>query len=220
MRRAPGLWATGIALAATAAMSLWAAPRVGQRLPVHWNFAGEVDRYGSRFEGLVLLPLLTLGMGVLLAVLPRFEPRRTHIEQSARAYNAVWIVTMATLTLVHAAALFTALGEDVPVAPLVLGAIGLLLLVTGNYLGKVRSNFFLGIRTPWTLSSEHVWNRTHRVGGRLFAGVGLLVLATLPLSHVVSAWVLAVGLGAITLGLAAYSYVLWRQDPTGEGAAR
>lgn len=127
---------------------------------------------------------------------------------------------MATLTLVHAAALFTALGEDVPVAPLVLGAIGLLLLVTGNYLGKVRSNFFLGIRTPWTLSSEHVWNRTHRVGGRLFAGVGLLVLATLPLSHVVSAWVLAVGLGAITLGLAAYSYVLWRQDPTGEGAAR
>lgn len=195
-----------------AGLSLWAAPRLGERVPIHWNAQGEVDRYGSRLEGLIGIPLVTLGVSALLAFLPRVEPRRRHLEQSAKAYHALWVLVLVVLGVVHAAVLFTGVGRAVPVGTLVPGLMGLLLVVMGNYLSKVRSNFFFGIRTPWTLASERSWDRTHRLAGRLFAGVGILTLLALPSGSSATAAVLFAGL-LIAIGVSTvYSYLVWRDE--------
>jgi uncharacterized membrane protein len=171
-----------------------------------------VDRYGSRLEGLIALPLVTLGVSLLLAFLPRVEPRRQHLLQSARAYNAVWIATLAVLAGLHAAVLFTGVGYAVPVGTIALALVAVLLLVMGNYFGKVRSNFFFGIRTPWTLTSERSRDRTHRLGGRLFAGLGALVLLAMPFGSQVAGVLLLAGVLLVVPVIFVYSYLVWRDD--------
>lgn len=212
MNRRPGIWASAVALAAMTGMSIWAAPRLGERVPIHWNLSGEADGYGGRVQGLVALPLLTLGISLMLAFLPRIEPRRAHLEQSGRAYQAVWIAVLVVLAGVHATALLVGAGYAVPVGTVVPGLVAVLLLVMGNYFGKVRSNFFFGIRTPWTLASERSWDRTHRLAGRLFSGAGGLALLSLPFGPRATAAVLFAGLLVAVAVPAAYSYVVWRDD--------
>ncbi len=213
MNRKPGLWAFLLALAVMIGLSAWAAPNLPDRVPVHWGIDGTADRYGSRLEALIAMPLVTLGLGLLFAVLPSVEPRRRHLEESARAYNAVWIMALLALVGGHAIILLSGLGRQVPVPSIALAGVGALLLVLGNYLGKIRSNWFLGIRTPWTLSSERSWNCTHRLGGRLFAALGALILVTVLLSTTAATWVLGIGLAAVLIATVVYSYIVWRDDP-------
>lgn len=218
MNRKPGLWATAIAVAVMVGLSLWAEPDLPDRVPMQWGLDGEVSRYGSRIEALVVVPLVAVGIGALFAVIPSIDPRRRHLEQSARAYNASWIVALLAIVAGHAASLLSALGRTVPVVALTPVIVGIVLLVVGNYLGKIRSNFFMGIRTPWTLSSERSWDRTHRLGGRLFAALGLLVLAVAPFSTALAFWVMGAGLVLVVLATGAYSYLVWRDDPARLGA--
>lgn len=213
MNRKPGLWATAIAEAVMVGLSAWAAPRLPARVPMHWGPSFEVDGYGSRLEALVLLPLITLGVSLLLAFVPRFEPRRRHLAESARAYNGIWIAVLVVLTGVHLTVLLSGLGYEVPVASIVPVLIGVVLVVVGNYLGKLRSTYLAGIRTPWTLTSERSWERTHRLGGRLFAALGLAVLASALVSGAAAFWLMTAGLAVVVLVTVVYSYLVWRDDP-------
>lgn len=213
MNRKPGTWATLVVVGLMAGLSWWAAPELPDRVPTHWNIRGEVDGYGSRFQGLVLLPLVAAGLGALLYLLPHVDPRRRNLEQSAKAYNAAWIGVLVVLLGVHAMALLAGLGRDVPVGALVAGLVGLLFLVIGNYLGKVRSNWFFGIRTPWTLSSERSWDRTHRLGGRLFAALGGLTILVAFAAPMAAPILMGAGAVVIILVTMAYSYLVWRDDP-------
>lgn len=114
----------------------------------------------------------------------------------------------------HATIVASAVGHDVDMNRIVLVGMGVLFMLIGNWLPKMRSNFFVGIRTPWTLSSEHTRRRTHQVGGRLFVGLGamlLLVGALLPGSNVVG--VIAGGAALVAFGLVTYSYLVWRDAP-------
>jgi uncharacterized membrane protein len=214
MNRRPGVYATAAAVLVMAAFSIWAAPQLPERVPSHWNAAGEVDGYSGRIFALVMLPLMALGIGLLLYALPRLDPRRRNLEASATAYNAVWVAVLLVLTGVHVMVLLTGLGWEVPVGTLVLAGVGLLFLVIGGTIGEVRSNWFLGIRTPWTMSSERSWERTHRLGGRLFLALGALALLSVPFGPQIGIWVIAAGAAAVVLVLFAYSYIVWRDDPS------
>jgi uncharacterized membrane protein len=212
----PGLLATAAGLVIMVALSVWAYAELPERVPIHWNVAGDADRLGSRIEAVVVLPLVALGSSALLAVVPLLDPRRANLERSAKAYQAVWIGVMVLVTVMHGAVLASAVadGIEVSVPRIALVLTGGLLMVVGNYLGKIRSNWFAGVRTPWTLSSERSWAKTHRLGGRLLTLVGAAtVVAALVASVPVALGVQLGGLLVITVVLTAYSYLVWRSDP-------
>jgi uncharacterized membrane protein len=193
------------------ALATW--PVAPDRIPVHWDFKGMPDRYGGKVEGLLATPLLALGIYALMIVLPRFDPRFGHYFRFAEVYNLIRTSIVTLLFGAYLVIILWARGNQVRVelgAPILVGTF---FLILGNCLGKVRSNWFVGIRTPWTLSSEESWNKTHRLGGKIFMliGVGFILLALIK-----SPWLLA-GVIALLIGsilfLMIYSYVIWRRDP-------
>ena len=152
------------------------------RVPVHWNLHNEVDGWESKGSGLLLLPLLNIGIVVLLHVLPRFDPKlRKRAGEASRMPTVLAIlgVTLAAFgDAIFCTLLFAALGHAVPVGRIVFSACLFLFAVLGNYSATLRPNYFVGIRTPWTLESADTWRATHRLGGRLlfFGSLGLFVL--------------------------------------------
>jgi len=184
------------------------------RIPVHWNIQGQPDRYSGKPEGLLLLPLITLAVTVLMLIIPRFEPRREHFRLSQKSYRIIIGGIVVVMCGLHCGLLLAALGKPVDIGRFVPSAVGLLFIVIGNRMGKIRSNFFLGVRTPWTLSSELAWNKTHRFTGWLFVllGIGLIISATL-FSGLATFIVLISGCVFIVGGSAVYSYLIWKKDP-------
>jgi uncharacterized membrane protein len=183
------------------------------RIPVHWNIAGQVDRWGGRFEGLFALPLVAVAVYLVMIVLPRFDPGRANYDAFAGPYASLRLGVLAVLAAIHAFVLLWVRGVPVRIgvfAPLVFGA---LFVVIGNLLGKIRPNWFVGIRTPWTLSSKLAWSHTHRAGGWLFIVLGVLSMACAVVRSSWAMWIM-IGAGAVgLLGLLVYSYVVWRRDP-------
>ena len=199
-----------LAMFLAAALS-WA--HVPERIPIHWNFAGEVDRYGGKFAGLLLLPLITLGVYLLLLVLPRLDPGYGNYRSFATAYNVIRVSIVCFMAAVFAVTTLVALGYQANVGLVITTSMGLLFIVLGNFMGKLRPNWFVGVRTPWTLSSKLSWSKTHRLAGWLFMLIGLLVLA---LGVVRTPWILGLTItvscisGIWTL---VYSYLVYRKDP-------
>ena len=206
----------GAVIVAMLAVSGWAWPQIptDARVPVHWGFDGQPDAYGPKWLGLLGMPAIAAGVVGLLALLPRLEPRRENLERSGTAYVAIAIAVVAFLGSLHVIAVMAALGSEINTTAVVVAGSGVIFIVIGNFLGKTRSNWFFGIRTPWTLSSERSWARTHRLGGWLFVGIGLAVLVTTALFEAtVGLWILLGGLLASVVVLVAYSYLAWRDDP-------
>lgn len=181
-------------------------------MPVHWNARGEVDRYGSRFWGAFGLPLVMLGIWGLLLAIPHIDPRRANIEKFRESYELLIVAVVGVEALTHVALVGTALGWPVSMGRLVPAVVGILFIFLGNLLPRFRSNWFMGIRTPWTLSSDTVWMKTHRFGGYVMVGVGLLLIIAAIANT--ESWVrIAVG-GSIAMAVSvvAYSFVVWRNE--------
>jgi len=149
-------------------------------------------------------------MWLLMVVLPMISPRGFRLDGSGAAFYQSVLAIIAALVVLHVIVLRASLTTSAPSKALILIPIGLLLLILGNLMGKLRKNFFIGIRTPWTLASDEVWSRTNRLGGRLFVLGGLAVIAcslfpgpSLPVILTVVA--LAAGVPVI------YSYLLYRR---------
>jgi uncharacterized membrane protein len=198
------------------AISAWAWGRIpdGAQIPIHWGLDGQPDGYGPKWVGLLLTPALGLVMGGVFLVIPRLDPRRDHLAASTRAWVAITSSLMLLLVVVHGAIVATVLGATFDVGRVLGVGIGVLFAVIGNFLGKTRSNWFMGIRTPWTMSSERSWTKTHRLGGRLFLLVGLvsIVLGLFTSAQVVFIALLP-GIGIAALVPIVYSYFVWRDDP-------
>lgn len=191
------------------------------RVPVHWGPSGEVDRYAGKTRGLFMLPAIAVTMAVVLRVIPSIEPRRRNLLRSLVAYRGVSITIMAFFVVLHVNMVANLLGWTAIGVTSVIGLlISVLIMVMGNYLGKVRSNFMFGIRTPWTLSSDLAWNKTHRLGGRILVASGI---AGIVLNVVWPGVGLRVFIAILVVGMLAtvvYSYLVWRTAPDrrdGEG---
>jgi uncharacterized membrane protein len=186
-----------------------------QLIPVHYDINGLPDRYGGKFEGFLVMPLIGVVLTVLFAVLPRIEPRSEHLSRSEKAYSMTALSTIGLLFSLHTATILqVVLGWQINIGTVALVGISLLLVVIGNYLSKVRSNCSFGIRTPWTLASERSWNKTHRLGGRLLFILGVSgAIATLVSANQLSVLLILVGSVSTTIFLIIYSYVVWKSDP-------
>jgi uncharacterized membrane protein len=183
------------------------------RIPVHWGFSARPDRFGGRVEGLLGLPLETLGLYLLTLFLPRIDPGRANYAAFGSAYATIRLALVAFLAALYGMMHLRMRGSQIAAETLMPLAIGAVLVVIGNLLPKLRPNWFVGIRTPWTLSSKLAWTHTHRAGGWLCITVGVLMMIT---TLVRTEWAIvgpAVAGGVAVLGLVVYSYVLWRRDP-------
>ena len=214
MNRKPGFIASALAIAFMGVVTLWAWPEIpaGRQLVIHWDAAGNPDGYASKGVALLLLPILALAIALLLAVIPQIEPRRVNLARSGKPYLAAWIGIIVVLAGAQLLIVLAAVGHPANVVTIASLLVGGLLIVIGNYLGKARSNFSFGIRTPWTLSSDLSWDKTHRLGGRVFVATGAaMIIAGLTRSGTVFAVVLVVLLALIAV-VTVYSYVIWRGD--------
>lgn len=205
-RTADILSALFIAAAAALAAALYT--DLPAQIPTHWNAAGEIDDYSPKGWGIVML----LGMGVLvwiiMKLIPVISPKGYRTETFAEIVNLFQVVLVAFMSGICVLVLLESYGINVRINESIFIGVGLLLFILGNYMTKMRKNFFLGIRTPWTLASDEVWSRTHRVGGPIFMAGGLLlaVSAFLPIRAEAMAAVVVV----IALVPVVYSYFVYR----------
>lgn len=204
-----------IAAAALASAVAWSG--MPDLVPLHWNWRGEVDRYGSRTVALVLMPMIMLGVWALMRLLPRIDPFRENYAKFAGTYELLIDTVLAMMLVIHVAVLLGAGGAPDSVTLVVRLAIGAVLIVLGNVMPRTRQNWFVGVRTPWTLASPRVWEKTHRLAGYLLVGVGVLVIATIPLAPQVGMPILAGGVGLVAISTVVYSYLEWRKEARSPG---
>ncbi len=184
------------------------------QVPIHWGVDGQVNGYAPKAVGLLLIPAVTIGLSALLYFLPRFEPRAQNLARSGPAYVRMSSAVLILMAVVQLVLVASALGRPIDVTAVLSVGIGALFIVLGDVLGKVRSNYMFGVRTPWTLASDLSWNKTHRLIGRLFVILGLVVIAT---GVIGGGWpffvVLLAGIALIVAVAFVYSYRVWKVDP-------
>lgn len=165
-----------VLIAVSSAITWHFYPALPESVPVHWNAAGEVDGVGPRAMLWLLGPGLMALVGLLGLVLPWLSPRRYGMTAFESTYLYSTGVVVALLAYIHVLVLIAATGGQVAMDRAVAAGICIMLILVGNPLGKVRKNFYLGIRTPWTLSSDRVWHATHRLAARLMVASGVMGL--------------------------------------------
>ncbi|HEU4829755.1 MAG TPA: SdpI family protein [Gemmatimonadales bacterium] len=204
----PGMLATLAALG----FGLWALPGLPDQVATHWGLNGEPDGWSSRTTAVVLLPLLGLGIAALLAFLPRTDPRRKDFELHADTYWLVANASLIVISAIHTGVIGFNLGWPIPLSRVVAIGIGGLFVLIGNVMTRMRPNWFMGIRTPWTLSSDLVWRKTHRMAGYGFVSAGILVMLAGLLRPEWASWVMIISIAVTAFGSVVYSYLLWREE--------
>jgi len=167
-------WPVWLLLALDLAVSIYAYPHLPARVPIHWDWRGQPNRWGSPFTGAFLTFLITAGVYLLFLILPRLDPRRANYARFTDTYRFLRLIFVLFMVGLHWVTLAGSLGWPVPMDRAVMTGVSALFLVLGNVMGRIRPTWFVGIRTPWTLSDEGVWTRTHRLGGRVWVVAGLL----------------------------------------------
>jgi uncharacterized membrane protein len=183
-----------------------------ERVPIHWNISGQPDNWGSPIIAAFLFPAIILGMYLLFLFMPLLDPKKERYDQFRNVYHIFKNILVAFMAIVYFATSLNALGYNIPIGVVVPIMVGLLFIVMGNYMSKIKSNWFVGIRTPWTLSSEEVWNKTHRWGGKLFIIAGLLMAseAFLPVAWRMPVFILVIALAV--LGTIGGSYIIYLKE--------
>ena len=161
----------GLTLVAT----LIAYPVLPQQIPTHWNINGDVDGYSPRWMAIVLAYLPAFMYG-LFWLMPKIDPKQKSFSKFTKAYERVMLILILFMVVLQIMTFLVALGVELPIDLIVKIGISILFIVMGNYLGQVKPNYTFGIRTPWTLASDEVWTKTHRMSSYLIVVSGVLML--------------------------------------------
>lgn len=186
--------------------------RLPAEVPVHFELSGRANGWAPRFPGAFLCPLIATALVLMLPALIRVDPRRRNFERFGPELRLLITVLVLFMAWVEVFSLGSALGWPMDVGAASLVGLGALFAAIGNYLPRIRSNWWVGIRTPWTLENDRVWRETHRVGGRAFVAAGLAIAGSALLPDDVRVWVAGAALAAATVVPVAYSYLSWRRQ--------
>jgi uncharacterized membrane protein len=198
--------------------AMWIALALGwgsapDRIPVHWNLAGQVDRWGGRFEGLVLMPILGMVLYFVFRFLPGIDPSRANYAAFRTAYDVIRHGVIALLAILYLLILAMSRGARLDMALAVSSLVGIFFVVVGLLMPRLKQNWFFGFRTPWTLTSAVAWERGNRAAGWTLVLAGLAIAAAgwirTPASIIAVAAIVLVGMTAA----AWVSYRAWRADP-------
>jgi uncharacterized membrane protein len=202
---------TLVAIAVIAGALLW--NQLPEQMASHWNANDQVDGYMPKFWGVFLMPLVTLGMFGLFLLLPNIDPLKANIAKFRGAFNLFILLITVFMLYIHGLTLAWSLGyQSFRMSAAMLPFLGLLFIFVGYMLKQAKRNFFIGIRTPWTLSSDSVWDKTHQLGSVLFMASGVLALAGSLFGGMTAFWLLFIPVIGSTLVLVVYSYVLYRDE--------
>ena len=199
-------------IAFAVAFSLSVYGRLPDQMASHWNTANQVDGYISRFWGAFLMPVVSLGMLLLFLVIPQIDPLKANIEKFREYFNAFIALIVGFMVSMHILTMLWNLGyNQFNMSTAMLPAMGLIFVFAGIMMRKAKRNFFIGIRTPWTLSSDRVWDETHRLGSALFIASGVLTLLGAFFPDY-AFWFILIPILGSTLFLLVYSYVLYQRE--------
>lgn len=202
---------TLILIAIVAGVLLWG--QLPEQMASHWNSNDEVDGYMPKFWAVFMMPLIVLGLFGLFIVLPNVDPLKANIAQFRGAFNLFIVLITAFMLYIHGLTLAWSFGyQDFKMSSAMLPFLGLLFIFIGYMLRQAKRNFFIGIRTPWTLSSDAVWDKTHQLGSVLFMAAGALAFIGSFLGGMAAFWLFFIPLMGSTLFLVVYSYVIYRNE--------
>ena len=170
------IWVMWGIVAVTFIVSAAFYPKLPPQIASHWNAAGKVNGYMSRFWGVMLVPLLSAGLLLLLLYLPRIDPARKNAEGFREYYYDFIIAFLIFMLIIQLYVLLYNVGIKADINTFIYISIGFLFYLVGVLIGKAKRNWFIGIRTPWTLSSEAVWDKTHKLGAALFKLCGIIAI--------------------------------------------
>jgi uncharacterized membrane protein len=183
------------------------------RIPTHWNFRGQVDAYSGKYFGLLWLPVVNIGLCGLFLVLPKIDPRKKNYGLFRGPYKAFRVVMTLFMAVIFFTIALVSLGYKLSVPGVICYTSILLFLVIGNYIGNIRPNWFVGIRTPWTLDNPEIWRRTHRMAGRLLvaSSMVMLLLGIVVRGRLFQVLFFGYVIAFVALVPTVYSYVLHRR---------
>ena len=180
-----------------------------EEVPVHWGQNG-VDGYQSKGMAFVTLHAIMIFIYVLMMVIPKIDPKKKNFNYFSKGYMIINYALISLFFVINTMILLICLGYNIPMEKLAGPFVGGLFMILGNYLQQARANFFIGIRTPWTLSNDEVWRKTHRLGGKLFMGGGLLILLTFFMPIDWEFYIITGVVAVIVIVPTVYSYLLFR----------
>ncbi|MHB8135070.1 MAG: SdpI family protein [Anaerolineaceae bacterium] len=179
-------------------------------MAVHWGASGQADGYGSVFTGVWLIPLMVVGLTFLLAAIPYIDPLRENIKKFSGEYNLFILIFAIYMLYVQMLSLAYNLGWISNLNPYFIPAMGILMIFVGQLIGKAHRNYFIGIRTPWTLQDERVWNETHKRAGLIFKISGAISLLGIFFPNY-AIWILLVPILFAAFYSIVLSYVLYQK---------
>jgi len=184
-----------------------------QQMASHWDVNDQVNGHMSRFWGAFLMPIITVLLVGLFLLIPAIDPLKANIAQFRSAFNLFILLMVIFMVYIHILTIFWNLGfNSFHISTALLPAMGLLFIFVGYLLTKAKRNFFIGIRTPWTLSSDTVWDETHSLGSKLFIGSGILAMIGGFFGGTIAFLFIFIPLIASSLFLVLYSYFLYVEE--------
>jgi len=203
-------WISFIIIAILVAVGLVLLPQLPDQVPSHWNDQGQVDGYSSKLTGVLLMPGILLATLLLLLVVPSIDPRRANIAKFRPQYNVFILCFVLFLAYLYILTLLAGLGIKFDMNRMLVPALGLLFIFVGSMVRHAKRNYMIGIRTPWTLHSNVVWDQTHKVGGIAFMIAGAFTMVTVFVPQFAFP-VMMVSVLLVTVGTIVYSYIVYRQ---------
>lgn len=196
----------------TIGFAIYFYPLLPERVVTHWNFAGVADGWSSKNFQTLFLPLLMIGIYLLFQYLPKLDPKKLNYADFASAYKVFQLVFLIFFFILFLVTSLSNLGFAIPISQVVSSLIGLMFIVFGILMPRLKTNWFLGIRTPWTLSSDIVWAKTHNFAKYIFVLAGVIFCL---ISYITEALILPVTIVLVILILTPiiYSYLVFRKLP-------
>jgi uncharacterized membrane protein len=197
--------------ATIAGAMLW--NQLPDQMASHWDVNDQVNGYMSKFWGVFLMPLITVVLFLLFLLIPNIDPLKANIAEFRGTFNLFIAFIIGFMVYIHVLTLRWNLGyTNLGIGKAMLPVMGLLFFIIGSMLRKAKRNWFIGIRTPWTLSSDNVWDKTHQLGATLFMISGVLAVIGGFFGGVVAFWSIMIPVLGTTVFLVVYSYVLYQRE--------
>jgi uncharacterized membrane protein len=181
----------------------------------HWNEKGEVDGYMPKFWGIFLIPIISITIFILLILLPKMDPLKKNIDTFKNYYDSFILVVFIFLFYIYALTIIWNLGFQIPMGTALTPAFAFIFYYAGILISKAKRNYFIGIRTPWTLDNDYVWNKTHKLGATLFKISGIIALTGIIFPNY-SFWFILAPIIIFSIILTIYSYIIFKELKTKE----
>jgi len=196
-------------LAAALVATVVAYPQLPDYVPTHWNIRNQVNGYSPKWALFLFGPGLMTFMIAIFVGLPWLSPKQFEVDGFRATSLYIMVIVVSLIAYLHGVVLWAALGHRVNVGRAVVGGVSLLFCLLGNVMGKVRRNFYIGVRTPWTLANDRVWDATHRFAGKAFVAAGVTGLALTVIG--VDGWLPLAPLVVGPIASVVYSLVFYKQ---------